>query len=206
LRDYTNTRGNVNSNRLVAYQPGERDVQKYRNQDVRVEKRASSKSKLNRDLVTFRNEENKSRSVSNIRTVDASRNRNIDSRTSRKGENESRIYRSNAQQKSNSGYRIDDSKDDSRSFNNRVKQSKRETPAYRKPAERKNVTRSVNESISRSIYKSTKPTVEKSRSISSRNPVSINRNKTSSREKSANTSRSNNSSNKSTGRSKGKRK
>jgi len=81
LRDYTSTRGNVNSNRLVAYQPGERDVQKYRNQDVRVEKRASSKSKLSRDLVTFRNEESKSRSVSNNRAVDVSRNRNVDSQT-----------------------------------------------------------------------------------------------------------------------------
>ena len=206
LRDYTNTRGSVNSNRVVAYQPGERDVQKYRNQDVRVEKRASSKSNLRKDLVTFRNEENKSRSVSNSRAVDISRNTNVDSQKSSSEVNESRIYKSEAQQKSNSRYRIDDSKDESRSFNKRVEQPKRETPAYRKPAESKEVSRSVSKSVSRSDNKNTKPSVDRSQSSSNRNPVSINRNKTSSKERSVSTSRSNNSSNKSTSRSKGKRK
>ncbi len=61
LRDYTGSRGNVSSDRLVTYQPDEREVQKYKNVEVNRVNRAEGKSTLKRDAVTFRDEERKTR-------------------------------------------------------------------------------------------------------------------------------------------------
>lgn len=63
LREFTGSRGNVNSNRIVTYQPDEREVQKFREMPTTDINKGSSKSTLRRDVVTFRNEENKSREV-----------------------------------------------------------------------------------------------------------------------------------------------
>jgi hypothetical protein len=63
LRDYTGSRGNVNNDRVIAYQPDQRELQKFRDADVKGIKRAEGKSSLKREAITFRNEEPKTREV-----------------------------------------------------------------------------------------------------------------------------------------------
>ena len=61
LRNYTGTRGDAHANRIVAYQPEEREVNKYRDIKINDVNRGSVKSSLKRENITFRNEEVKSR-------------------------------------------------------------------------------------------------------------------------------------------------
>lgn len=64
LRDYTGTRGN--QDRIVSYRPDEREVQKYRNSEVRNVSKASERSSLRKEMVTFRDREDEVRKSTTV--------------------------------------------------------------------------------------------------------------------------------------------
>jgi len=196
LRDYTGSRGNANSNRIVSYIPSEKEVQKYTNSDVRISKRASSKSNLRKDIVTFRNEESKSRSVNNGRSTSVTENRPKINNSNRTEIKSRRIFSGNEEVKSSSRYQIQPN-------------SNKENNSYRKPVSRREVSKSVRNSVSRSTSKSSS-TVNRSKSNSNNRPTVTRSNRNSNINKSyrsnSNSRSTSKSSKKSSSSSRGKRK
>lgn len=197
LRDYTGSRRKANSNRIVSYQPSEREVEKYRGSDVRIDKRASSKSNLRKDIVTFRNEEVKSRSSESNRPdaiPNIPRSRTNIENSRRSEANSGRIYRDSRESKNSSRYQVKPY--DGKSNN-----------SYKKPVSSREVSKSVRESISKSASKS--PSVERRKSNNSRPSVTRSPRNTSTNKsyRSNSSSRSSSkSSSRSTSSSRGKRK
>lgn len=170
LRDYTGSRGSAERNRIVSYRPSEREVEKYRGTDVRIEKRGSSKSSLKRNIVTFRDEEKVSRenNTSSRETIDFQRNNDALKRspetTNRRNieGTRDRVYRGSDNSKNSSRYEI-------KSYGNN-----RENKSYRSTETKRNVTKSVRESIKRSANKSSSYNRTQS-SNSNRSSISNNR-------------------------------
>ena len=153
LRDYTGSRGNANSDRIVSYEPAERDIQKYRDSDIKIENKASLKSNLKRDIITFRNEENKSRNDIQNRNDVATSSRNDVNSSSRNEVNTDRVYRGSNESKNSSRY---------------------ETQTYRSNNKTSSPSREVSKSTSKST--SVKKSNNRSSVSSSRSNTSVQKN------------------------------
>ena len=74
MNDYTNSRTRTSGDRVVAYQPGAGDVEKYRNVETKDVKRStSSKTSLTRDMVSFSDKSESAAAPSRTSTSTATR-------------------------------------------------------------------------------------------------------------------------------------